>query len=143
MKDAEAKFKFIQLRVKGESFDSIARELNKSKSTLINWSLELKKEIQNMEFEQYQSLLEQFKLTQKVKIEFLAELLNKTRQAINTIDLSQIPFKDLLLLNEKCETSLKDELSQILFHTGEYTKGFYDGMENELNGHFEITEKLV
>jgi len=142
MKDSEAKFKFIQRRAQGESYDSIARELNKSKSTLIKWSIELQSEIKNMEFEQYQSLVEQFKFTQRAKIEFLAEIVNKAREALKSKDLAQIPLKDLILVIEKYENSLNNELSQIIYRTGEY-ECVYDGIENELNGRYEVTKKLV
>ena len=46
MEILETKHRFIELRAKGYSFDKIALELNKAKQTLIDWSRELKEEIE-------------------------------------------------------------------------------------------------
>jgi transcriptional regulator len=48
MELTESKQRFIELRAKGWSFDKIAKELDKAKQTLINWSKELQDEIANL-----------------------------------------------------------------------------------------------
>lgn len=143
MKDTEAKTLFVELRAKGTSYDSIAKQLNKSKSTLVKWNQELNKEIQNAEFIECQALLEQYKLNKKAKIEFLSEQLNKAREVLKAKDLNEIPIKDLIILIEKYERSLKEELLSIQYHTGEFTSDIptlYNMMEPAST---EIIEKLV
>jgi transposase len=138
--DTEAKATFIELRAKGASYDSIAKQLNKSKSTLVTWNQELNNEIQNAEFLEYQVLLEQFKLTKKAKIEYLGEQLNKAREVLKTKDLNEIPIKDLIILIEKYEKNLKDELLSIQYHTGKFINRSFDTI---LELPTEIIEKLV
>ncbi len=41
MKNLSLKERFVELRAKGHSYSSIAKELKKSKQTIINWSKEL------------------------------------------------------------------------------------------------------
>ena len=77
MKDTDLKERFIEMRAGGDSYDKIAKELNKSKTTLILWNRELFKEIGNLEFLHYKALLEKHKLTQKAKIEFFVEEIEK------------------------------------------------------------------
>jgi len=143
MKDAIAKAEFIKLRVEGKSYDFIAQKLHKSKSTLYQWNRKLKKEIDNMEFLLFQSIIEKYKFTKKARIEFLAELLNKALEILKAKDLNKISFKDLIFLIEKCEKCMKDELSHIIYHTGEYTKNFYDSIEDEFKEGSEIIDKLM
>jgi len=143
MKYSDVKAKFIKLRAEDKSYDFIARKLHKSKSTLYQWNLELKKEIDNMKFLMYHNLLEEYKLTQKTKIEFLVKILNKIRKAIELKDIEKIPLKDLIFLYDKYEKELNDKLSKFVYHTGRYKNGIYDGLEKELNGRFEIIDKLL
>jgi len=48
MKNLSLKEQFVELRAKGHSYSSIAKELKKSKQTIINWSKELQFEVSNL-----------------------------------------------------------------------------------------------
>lgn len=140
MKDSEAKLRFIELRARGASYDSIAVELKKSKSTLVQWSRELEKEIQNQEFFEYQLLLEQHKLTKKARTEYLCEMIGKINDTLKTIDISKLTVKELITLLDKYEKDLNNNLSGVLYHTGEMIDESFKGIFTEMS---EITEKLV
>jgi len=103
----------------------------------------LRKEIKNHEFLQYQSLLEQYKITRKAKIEYQVELLNKAREELKKKDLTQLPVKDLICLIEKTEKNLNLEMANLVYHTGEFedNKHFLDLLDPEKPT--EIIEKLV
>jgi len=83
MKTKDEKEKFIELRASGLSFDKISEILKISKPVLISWNVEFKKEINNLEYFRYQAILEQYKLIQEKRIEFLSEQLNKINDAIS------------------------------------------------------------
>lgn len=121
MKDTELKERFIKMRAAGESYDKIAGELNKSKTTLIKWDRELSKEISNLEFFDYKALLEKHKLTQKARIEFFVEEIEKIKNALQNKDYSNIGVGELTRLLEKYENDLNREIQKIQFYTGEFT----------------------
>lgn len=141
MKDAELKEKFIEMRVAGDSYDKIAKELNKSKTTLIKWDRELSKEIGNLEFFNYKALLEKHKLTQKAKIEFLAEEIEKIKKALQNKDYDNIAIGELTKLLEKYENDLNNKIKGIQYYTGEF-RSFNFNEPIVLQGETEITESL-
>jgi hypothetical protein len=140
MKDSEAKLRFIELRATGASYDSIAVELKKSKTTLVQWNRELEKEIQNKEFFDYQTLLEPYKLTKKARTEYLCEMIGKINETLKTIDISKLTVKELICLVDKYEKDLNNNLSGVLYHTGEMRTNIIDSFLDDVS---EITEKLV
>ncbi len=68
MKSQNEKMKFVELRAKGLSFDKIAQELQISKPTLIKWSEELKKEITNCKYFEFESILAEFSLGKRHRL---------------------------------------------------------------------------
>ena len=122
MKDLNLKEKFIDMRMEGCSFDKIAKELNNSKITLIQWNKELKKEISNLEFLKYQGLLEKHKLTQTAKVEYLMEAIEKVKRALQEKDYNKLSVRDLVKLLEKLENDLKQETQNIKYYTGDFIK---------------------
>ncbi len=141
MKDAELKEKFIEMRVAGDSYDKIAKELNKSKTTLIKWDRELSKEISNLEFFDYKALLEKHKLTQKAKIEFFVEEIEKIKKALQNKDYNNIAIGELTKLLEKYENDLNKEIKGIHYCTGEF-RSFNFNEPIVLQGETEIIESL-
>ena len=123
MKDQETKEKFIQLRAEGRSFDSIAKELNTSKPTLIKWSRELEREINNAKYFVAQNIMQQFKITKQEHLKYLTKELEKIYEALGQKDYKELPVKDLILLKEKFEEDLKKELSGVEYRTGEFIVG--------------------
>jgi len=82
MKDQTVKEKFVELRARGWSFDRIAKELQVSKQTLVNWSRELSLEIRNRRAIEHEALLEQYAVTQAGRIELLGELLKRLKEEL-------------------------------------------------------------
>ena len=62
MKTEQHKYNFISLRAKGNSFDSIAKEIEVSKPILIEWNKIYKEEIENIKTEAQFMELKQHKL---------------------------------------------------------------------------------
>lgn len=67
--------KFIELRAKGYSFDRIAEEINTSKPTLLKWSSEYNKELEEQQYFELQNLLSQYGLMRKSRVEGVSVLL--------------------------------------------------------------------
>jgi len=97
---------FITLRANGETFDSIAKKLNKAKSTLIQWSKIYEIDINDMVFLSMQQLKEEYKHTQRQKYKQLLEHLAKVDKAISSIDLSKATIKDLILVRNDIQNSI-------------------------------------
>lgn len=140
MKTKSEKEKFIQLRAEGNSFDKISGILNISKPTLINWNIELKKEIDNLEYLKYQSILEQHKLIKQKRIEFLSEHLYKINEAINNKSYEDLPIRDLILIRKEFNLELMKETNENQYYSGIYeTESSFD---LELEKEIEKTLKL-
>jgi len=134
MKTKEQKEKFIELRAEGNSFDKISEMLSISKPTLINWNIEFKKEIDNLEYLKYQSILEQFKLVKQKRIEFLSEHINKINEAINKKSYEDLTIKDLILIRKEFNFELLRETNENQYYTGIFeTQSTLDfGFEEEI-----------
>ncbi|MBD3290953.1 hypothetical protein GF337_19255 [candidate division KSB1 bacterium] len=122
MSKMNLKEQFIELRAEGASFDSCARELGKSKTTLIKWQRELDTEIENMKYLNTQYILEKYKITNEKKIEFYSEQLDRIHKALAKINYEELSVKDLLALKEKFENCLEEETRSIKYKTGEITE---------------------
>jgi transposase len=123
MKDLKTKERFIVLRAEGRSFESIAEELNVSKTTLITWSQKLNREINNARYLAYQRLIEQYKMTKIDSINSLMQQLQKINNAIDEKDIKELSYKDLILLKEKLINQLNGEASKMRYQTGEFNEG--------------------
>ena len=119
MKDLKTREKFVELRAEGRSFDSIAQELNVSKSALLKWSQELEKEINNAKYYAYQRLIEQYKLTKVERANFIMQALQRVNEAIEQKDVKTLSIKELLMLSEKFDNQLKDIMLNTEYRTGE------------------------
>jgi len=124
MTDAKQKEKFIKLRAEGISFDTIAKELSKSKTTLINWQRELDSEINNLQYSIIQNLIEKYKITKQRKIEFYSKELDKIYKALEKKNYDELPAKQLHELREKLTQSIDKEKIDIEFDTGETDTNF-------------------
>ncbi|MBK8552798.1 MAG: hypothetical protein IPL53_17745 [Ignavibacteria bacterium] len=122
MKTNEQKEKFVQLRAEGNSFDKISDMLNISKPTLINWNVEFKKEIDNLEYLKYQSILEQYKLIKQKRIEFLSEHLSKINEAINNKNYEDLSIKDLIMIRKNLISELMRDTKTKINILQEYLK---------------------
>lgn len=120
MKTKEQKEKFIQLRAEGNSFDKISDILKISKPTLISWNNELQREINNLEYLKYQTILEKFKLVKLKRIEFLSKQIDKINEAIEKKSFEDISIKELVLLRSELNSELLKEIVNKKFQTGVY-----------------------
>jgi len=101
-----------------DSLEKISVEIGVSKPTLISWSLEMAREIANMEYFDRQALLEQHKLDQRARIEAAAKRLKKIRDAIDDRDFNKEALKDLAVMEKRCEARLSAELKSTQAYTG-------------------------
>jgi transposase len=118
--------KFIELRARGYSFDKIATEIGVSKPTLIKWQEEFSKEIANLEFIDFQSILEQHRLNRRARVEEIASQLEKVIKAIEAKDLSTESLKDLLKMKDGLEESLEKMKRGSIAYTGVKESTFPD-----------------
>ena len=118
MKTKDEKEKFIELRASGLSFDKIGSMLNISKPVLISWSVEFQKEIKNLEYFRYQAILEQYKLIQEKRIEFLSIQLNKVNDAISKKNFEDASLKELISIRKDLNIELLFETKDKNYLTG-------------------------
>ena len=134
MKTKDEKEKFIELRASGLSFDKIGSMLNISKPVLISWSVEFQKEIKNLEYFRYQAILEQYKLIQEKRIEFLSIQLNKVNDAISKKNFEDASLKELISIR-------KDLNIELLFETKD--KNYLTGvMESSFDWNDEVEKSI-
>ena len=87
---------FIELRAKGNSFDTIAKQLEVSKGTLINWSRDLEGEIQNYSALELDTLKEKYLISKKHQIQSYGEQLATVREELSNRDLSDVKTEKLI-----------------------------------------------
>jgi len=110
MTDLQTRQRFIELRANNTSFDKIAKELKKSKPTLIDWSRELIEEIANYKALALEAIQEEFALSIRARLESKTIIFNKLREEAESRDYSEIPTEKLLTLLSTQEQRLQDEL---------------------------------
>ena len=128
METNEKKEKFIQLRAKGYSFDKIAKKLQMSKQTLIDWNKELEEEISNFKAMELELLYEKYYLTREQRLQTFGQMLSRIKDEIDIRNLSEIPTDKLLDLWLKYNDKVKDELIELKFQ---------DSIEMERKKHFK------
>ena len=136
MKSNNEKEKFIELRASGLSFDKISEMLKISKPVLISWNVEFKKEINNLEYLRYQAILEQYKLIQEKRIEFLSIQLNKVNDAISKKNFEDSSLKELISIRKDLNIELLFEIKDKNYLTGIMESRF------DWNDEIEKTVKL-
>jgi len=109
MKELAIKAKFVALRAQGHSFASISKELNTAKSTLIQWSRIYFDEIRAMRDVEDEILLESYNIGKKHRIALLSGMLERLKEKINDVDLSQLPAERLIDITLKLSETLKKE----------------------------------
>ena len=92
---------FIELRAKGNSFDTIAKQLEVSKGTLINWSRDLEDEIQNYSALELDTLKEKYLISKKHQIQSYGEQLATVREELSSRDLSDVKTEKLIEVESK------------------------------------------
>ena len=113
MDTINTKERFIELRAKGYSFDKIALELNKAKQTLIDWSRELKEEIEIRKATELELIYESYFLLKKSRLQSLGDILLRIETEIGQRSLSTIPTDKLLDIYLKYSNQIKAELEPV------------------------------
>lgn len=114
----EIKSQFVDLRAKGWSYRRIARRLKVSKSTLANWSQELKEEIASLKAIELEALQEQYFLLREGRIKLLGGLLKKLQKEALSRDLSTVSTDKLLELLLKYQEALQEEQVEPMLEPG-------------------------
>ena len=126
MKDEQTQLQFIQLRATGRSFAAIARELNVSKPTLINWSRKFRFDIQNLRAIETEALAERFIADRMVRARHLADQLKAIESELAKRNLADLSTGRLFQLAE----GLRRQLQQT-FETPEFTTRIKDIPDGE------------
>ena len=121
---------FIELRAKGNSFDTIAKQLEVSKGTLINWSRDLEDEIQNYSALELDALKEKYLISKKHQIQSYGEQLATVREELSNRDLSDVKTEKLIEVEVKLlEAINKLGLTTVLTGEGISLKDFNTSWE--------------
>ena len=97
----EIKQNFINLRAKGYTIRSIAKELKVSPQTLLNWEGDLNEEISSLKAVQLESLYAQYHLTKIHRLKEISGCLEVIQKELSTRGLSDISPDKLFYLNLK------------------------------------------
>ena len=89
--------RFLALRAEGKTYDAIAKELQTSKPTLMQWSKLFENEIKDLQFESFLQIKEAYSWSVKTKYETTLKQLNKIDNAILNADLTSSNIKDLFI----------------------------------------------
>ncbi len=116
MKDLEVKNKFLELRVKGMSFNKIAKQLDTSKQTLVNWSKEYKHEINNLRAIELETLYEKYYMAKEKRIEFFGEKIKEIKDELEKRKLSELKTSELQNLLMKYDSILQKEKTETIFN---------------------------
>jgi len=112
-KTVEEKEKFIELRARGYSFDKIAEETGTSKNTLLKWNRVCGKELEEAQYFELQSLLSQYEVMRRNRVEALSQLLGSSlkelRKRAENDSLSRLQTDKLLNLVLTLEQRIERE----------------------------------
>lgn len=109
MKDQETQQKFIELRARGLSYFQIAKDLNVSKGTLINWSRKFRFEIQNQRAVELEALRERLIANGATRAQLLSEQLRKVEAELHTRNLTSMSTASLFTLAAKLRQEILRE----------------------------------
>ena len=110
MKDSKIKERFILLRGEGLSFDKIAKMINVSKPTLIEWEKEFNNEIKEIKEIRFSEILEKYNMLKEKRIERIAKELELAWKAYEKMDYKEMNKRELSMVIIRFEKRLKDEL---------------------------------
>jgi hypothetical protein len=125
MKSNEDKFKFMQLRAHGKSYDNISKFLGISKPTLLSWGKEFVEEINELKREVFEQQLEQCGLTLIKKMQLYKKRFDALEEEIDIRGLRMRDYKDLVEYENKYLKSFAHTYRTFLYPSGwkNVTKG--------------------
>jgi hypothetical protein len=127
---------FIQLRIEGNSFDTIATELKTTKQTLIEWNKKelVRKTIIEAKAIKINTLVKTFEFDLHTRVKTYLELSKKINDELANRDLKEVSTEALLKMSIATENRIKEIVSkQIEFGIKPYTVDM-----NEGNTFFEL-----
>jgi len=130
MTDLNTKNKFIELRSKGHSFNYIAKEINKSKQTLINWSKDFEEEIANLKGIELETLFEACFVLKEQRIKLLASNLKLVEEELDKRDLKDVSTEKLIDIAMKNISMLKNEYIEPIFKSEEDIEAEKNALED-------------
>ena len=105
--------KFIELRAQGLSYDRIAEETGTSKPTLLKWSSQYGRELEQAQYFELQALLQQYGLMRKNRVEgvsiLLQAVIEEMKKRAGNESLSRLPTDKLFALYLSLEGRLEEE----------------------------------
>lgn len=132
MLNNDTKQKFIELRAKGYSFDSISKQLNTSKPTLLKLNRELAADINKHKFLELEGLAEQYKMLRTARLEALNKLLDRVDTALETADFGRLPADKLVEVRQKISEKMQAELQYYYTEKSEVSTMFDKEMDYSL-----------
>jgi transposase len=117
MKTEQHKYNFISLRAKGNSFDSIAKEIEVSKPILIEWNKIYREEIENIKTEAFEVFLQENKLTLKHRLELLSIIQKRLSEELQERNLDSISTSRIIDLLLKINTMTEEAVPEVNYFT--------------------------
>lgn len=111
MKPYNLKAEFIELRAQGLSYSKVCEKLRIGKSTAISWGKELNSAIEELKQERLGELYELYSMSKEARIKRLGSTLARIDDALEHVDLSEVPPERLLDFKLKYAEALKEEYS--------------------------------
>lgn len=117
--DKDTERRIIQLRARGKSYATIAKEAEVAKQTAIDVCKRSREEIANLQALEVEELHETQRVTYRERITALSSLMQRVREEIDRRDLTQVPTEKLIDLYLKQASALKDEIVEPSFKSSE------------------------
>lgn len=101
--------KLIEMRANGYSYQAIADELGKAKSTVVSWAQDLEVEVQILDLQEFKkdSLVRKYKATEIARFEQKLIQFDKIKKELEERDYSDVSTDKLMALYEKLEADVK------------------------------------
>lgn len=115
MHDTQVQQRFIELRVKGLSFDKIAAELKVARNTLIQWSRKFQFEIQNLRAIEMESLREELIATREARAKTLAAQLKAVEEELARRNVAELSTARLFQLADSLRRQVLRETGDVRF----------------------------
>lgn len=109
----------IQLRARGKSYATIAKETGVAKQTAVDTCKKCKEEISTLQALELDELHETQRITYRERITALSSLMQRVREEIDRRDLTQVPTEKLIDLYLKQASSLREEIVEPSFKSSE------------------------
>lgn len=108
----------VKRGIEKKSFDTISKEINVSKQTLINWNEEMKDKLSLIEGEEKEKSIEKFRQILDKRLERIFALYEKVENEISVRSLEDIPYKALFDIKIQLEGIINKNTS-FIYQTGE------------------------